>query len=107
MATTIYSFHRVEDHAILATAEPANLQDVAARIAKSIANYPAATTRHGHARRVYIHNGLGIVGAGLCRDGIWHDILRDDYHQFDDKARDKRAADGLANDPKTGTEKGA
>lgn len=94
MATTIYSIHRAEDHAILATAEPGNLQAVAARVATSIA------TGADQTRRAYVHNGLGIVAAGICRGGIWHDILRDDYHQFDDKARDKREADGLPNDEK-------
>jgi len=99
--TTIYTFHRAEDHGILATAEPGNLQEVAGMIAKSIANYPASTTRHGTTRRVYVHNGLGVIGAGLCRNGIWNDILRDDYRQFDDKARTEREQAGLTNDAKT------
>lgn len=93
--TTIYTFHRVEDHAILATAGPANLQKVAATVATAITKQDGSQTR-----RAYCHNGRGIVAAGLCRAGIWHDILRDDYHQFDDKARDVRDAEGLPNEPK-------
>ena len=94
MATTVYTFHRAEDHAILATAEPGNLQSVAARVAAALTGTDSAT------RRAYVHNGLGIVAAGLCRGGIWQDILRDNYHQFDAKARALRDADGLPNDSK-------
>lgn len=90
---TIYSFHRGEDHAILATGNPTNLQDVAARVAKALAGQNDPT------RRVYIHNGRGIVGAGLCRQGIWHDTLRENYMRFDAAARTRREAEGLPNDP--------
>lgn len=95
MTTTFYSFHRAEDHAIRATAEPGNLQAVAAQVARSMTSGTTDETR-----RVYVHNGLGVVAAGLCRAGIWHDILRDDYRQFDEQARAERAAYGLPNDEK-------
>lgn len=99
--TTIYTFHRAEDHAILATAEPGNVQQVAALVARSIANYPAASTQHGRTRRAYVHNGKGIVAAGLCRSGAWHDILRDDFMQCEPKARTARIAEGYHVDPVT------
>jgi len=98
--TTVYTFHRAEDHAIYATAEPGNLQQVAAFVARNLTSrdhHDADTTR-----RVYIHNGLGVVSAGLCRAGLWHDILRDDYRPFDGKARAMRAADGWPNDAERG-----
>lgn len=97
---TTYSFHRAADHAILETANPANLQQIAAHIARRIhRGLPDGDLR---TTRIYIHNGLGVIGAGLCRQGVWHDILRDDYRQFDAKARDVRTAAGLPNDPQTG-----
>ena len=92
MNATIYTFHRVEDHRIMATAEPHNLQHVAAHLAD------LATGSGDETRRFYIHNGRGVVGAGLCRHGQWHDILRDDYRQFDTNARADRTAMGYDND---------
>lgn len=89
--TTVYTFHRAEDHAILATAEPSNLQTVAATVAASLAD-------NGETRRAYVHNGRGVIAAGLCRQGRWNDILRDDYMGFALKARLKRAEAGLPND---------
>ena len=93
MTATTYTFHRAEDHAIRATAEPGTVQDVAAQVARSMTSGAGDVTR-----RLYIHNGKGVVAAGLCRAGVWHDILRDDYQQFDAKARAEREAYGLAND---------
>ena len=98
MTSTVYTFHSANDHAILAIAEPGNLQTVAATIARAICREDDTGTK----RRVYIHNGLGIISAGLCRAGRWHDILRDDYHQFDDKARTERTAAGFTNDERMG-----
>lgn len=93
MSGTVYTFHRVEDHAIRAIAEPANLQEVAGRIARSVTSGTTDETR-----RIYVHNGLGVVAAGLCRAGAWHDILHADYRQFDAKARAEREAQGYPND---------
>jgi hypothetical protein len=98
MTITTYTFHRAYDHAILATAEPRNLQTVAATIATAISR----ENDTGASRRVYIHNGRGVIGAGLCRAGRWTDILRDDYRQFDAKARTVRDAAGYANDQQKG-----
>ena len=73
MTSTIYTIHRAEDAAILATAEPGNLQAVVATVDAGIANTEQS------ARRAYIHNGRGIVAAGLIRQGLWHDSNR---HEF-------------------------
>lgn len=94
MTATTYTFHRASDHAILATAEPGNLQQTAQTIARAISR----ENDRGENRRAYIHNGKGVIGAGLCRSGLWHDVLREDYMQFDDVARLKRAIDGYPND---------
>lgn len=99
--TTTYSFHRASDHSVIETANPANLQQIAAHIARRIHRGLADSERRSS--RVYVHNGLGVVCAGLCRAGVWTDILRDDYHQFDDAARKARTAANLHNDPKKDT----
>jgi len=96
--TTEYSFHHAYDHAIIGTATPGSLQIIAAQIAAMITG--TGTNGGTSTQRVYVHNGLGIVGAGLCRNGLWTDILRDDYRQFDDKARTEREQAGLTNDAK-------
>lgn len=90
MATTTYSIHSAYNHEIWATAVPGNLQDVVRRIAA------ANLTNQGATTRFYVHNGLGVVGAFLTRSGSAHDILRNDYMRFEEKARDKRAAYGIA-----------
>lgn len=90
--TTTYSFHRAADHTIIDIAKPANLQLKAQAVAGAL--------RHRGTVRIYVHNGRGVVAALLCRDGAAHDILRDDYMAFDDRARDERTAFGLTNDPK-------
>jgi hypothetical protein len=94
MTTTTYTFHRASDHAILATADPATLQTTAEEIGRALSRDDDT----GASRRVYVHNGKGIVAAAFCRAGRWQDVLRDDYHQFDDVARLKRAIDGYPND---------
>lgn len=91
--TTAYSFHRAEDHEILAVANPANVQEIAQLVAFSLTGAADQT------RRAYIHNGRGIVGAGLCRKQAWHDTLREDYMHLDPHARLKRTEYGLSNDP--------
>ena len=91
---TVYTIHSAYNHEILATANPGNLQRVAAIVAFSL----TSTTQPDQARRAYVHNGLGVIAAGLCRQGIWHDILRDNYRAFDSKARAERSAAGYAND---------
>lgn len=93
MAKTVYSFHRAEDHAIRGTADPATLKETAAQIARS------TTSGDDKTRRFYIHNGRGIVGAGLCRNGTWHDTLRENYAPFEAAARSQRTTYGLLNDP--------
>lgn len=98
MPGTIYTFHRASDHEIIDTAEPATLQSKAAHIAARIhRGLPDADLK---STRIYCHNGTGIVAVGLCKQGQWHDLLRDDWHQFDDVAREKRHAAHLPNDPK-------
>ena len=97
MTGTTYSFHAATDHTIMDTATPETLQQVAARIAETLHRgrpVDAAAATH----RVYIHNGKGIVAAGLCRAGAWHDVLRDDYRQFDAAARTRRETRNLPND---------
>lgn len=95
-AATAYTFHRAEDHSILATAQPFNLNIVAAYVAARINRDMTDADRK--TTRIYVHNGAGVIGAGLCRDGLWHDILRDDYRQFDKTAREIRDTAGLTND---------
>lgn len=93
---TTYSFHLAADHTIIETADPVTLQakaaNVAARIHRGLPDAERKTTR------LYIHNGRGIVSAGLCRQGQWHDVLRDDYMGFDPRAREARTVAGLPND---------
>ena len=87
---TTYTFHRADDHAILDTAEPANLQLRAQTVAAALRDLGTV--------RVYVHNGRGVVAALLCRDGAVHDILRDDFMRCDGAARRTRERRGLAND---------
>jgi hypothetical protein len=89
---TTYSFHRADDHSILDTANPVNLQHVAQNVASRLR--PQGTVR------LYVHNGKGVVAALLCRAGAAHDILRDDFMRCDDAARWTRDHYGLTNDPK-------
>ena len=89
--TTTYSFHRASDHAIIDIARPDNLQLKAQTV--------AAALRHQGTVRIYVHNGRGVVAALICRDGVAHDILRDDYMGFDGTARWTRDHYGLTNDP--------
>lgn len=92
--TTTYTFHRADDHTILETAYPTNLQLRAQSVAVALRNQGTV--------RIYVHNGRGVVAALLCRAGAAHDILRDDYmgDTIDDAARWTRAHYGLTNDPK-------
>lgn len=89
--TTTYSFHRASDHAIIDIAHPGNLQLKAQAVAGAL--------RHQGTVRIYVHNGRGVVAALLCRDGLAHDILREDYMSFDGAARWTRDHYGLTNDP--------
>lgn len=90
---TTYTIHRAEDGAILATANPENVQQTAQTVARSL-----ATSGDRATRRAYVHNGRGVVAAGICRGGAWHDILRDDFMRCDATARAARTAYGLTND---------
>lgn len=96
MSSTVYTFHRASDHSIINTAAPATLNNTAAQIAERI--HRGLPDRDLKSTRIYVHNGAGVIAAGLCRQGLWHDILRDDYRQFDAKAREQRTAAGWPND---------
>jgi hypothetical protein len=99
MTGTIYTIHSANDHSILETATPGDLQAKAANVAARIGRgLPDGQNRTW---RVYVHNGRGVVAAGLCRDGLWHDILRDDYMAFEPKARALRVAAGFPVDEVT------
>lgn len=89
--STVYSFHDVRDHSIIATCTPSGLQ----KQAKAIE--PAKSSRV-----YYIHNGKGIVGALMVNPtGSRLELMREDYVQHDDAARAKRdEVEGLENDPK-------
>ena len=93
MTTTIYSFHRAADNTILATALVGNVQEVAQKVACSIAP-------DSKARAVYVHNGRGVVAVLLCRDGVARDSARDFYmsEYYDRQARERRDEEGLPND---------
>lgn len=94
MTATIYTFHRASDHSIIDTAEPGTLQQTAQTLGRAISREDDS----GKSRRAYVHNGTGIVAAGLCQSGLWHDVLRDDYMTFDTVAREHRTAAGYPND---------
>ncbi|KPQ16710.1 MAG: hypothetical protein HLUCCO18_07610 [Rhodobacteraceae bacterium HLUCCO18] len=89
MTATTYSFHRAYDHAVVEVADPVNLQLRAQSLARLTAN---------HGKRFYVHNGRGVVAALLVKPHGALDVLRDDYLQFDGRARDERTAFGLIND---------
>lgn len=94
---TTYSIHRAADHEIIETARPETLQQIVAHIAARIhRGLPDADLK---TTRLYIHNGRGIVAAGLCRQGTWHDTVREDYMHLDPHARMKRTEARLSNDP--------
>lgn len=92
MTATTYTFHSPMNHEIIATAEPATLQQIAAKIAET------ATAANNVTSRFYVHNGKGVIGAGVCKHSLWIDVERDQYRQFDQQARELRTAAGLAND---------
>lgn len=92
MTTTTYTFHDAADHSIIAMANPSNLQTNAQSCARAL--------EHRGTARIYVHNGRGVVAALMCRGGVAHDILRNDYMLFDDQARAVRASAGLINDLK-------
>lgn len=87
--TTVYSIHDARNAAILATATVENVQTVAASVARALSG------PYGETRRAFVHNGLGIIAAGLCRQGSWHDVIRTDYLGMDADARAARERDGL------------
>jgi hypothetical protein len=89
MTLTTYSIHRAYDHAVVVTASGINLQTRAQALSEEPAN---------HGKRFYVHNGKGVVAAMLVKPHGAFDLLRDDYLQFNQKARDLRTALGLAND---------
>ena len=94
MTDTVYTIHRASDGAILATAKPDTVAETAQTVARTV-----ATVTDGSTMRAYIHNGRGIVGAGIMRAGCWRDTLRTDYAQCEQTAREKRASHGHPNDP--------
>ncbi len=89
MTLTTYSIHRAYDHVVVVTASGINLQTRAQALTEEAAN---------HGKRFYVHNGKGVVAAMLVKPHGAFDLLRDDYLQFNPKAREHRAALGLAND---------
>ena len=94
MTTTTYSIHRAYDHSIAATF---GIDDDMAKAAISIAEADYAA--HGDKTiRYYLHNGRGVVAAFMTRQGAAHQVLRDDYLQFSDKAKAKRTEAVLFND---------
>ena len=86
-ATTTYSIHDARDHSIVATANPGTLTEVAKQVGVDFADQGT--------RRFYVHNGVGVVAAILCRDGSAHETLRDNYRKFDESAKAVRAAKGI------------
>ncbi|MTH36020.1 hypothetical protein GL279_15570 [Paracoccus limosus] len=86
---TTYSIHRAYDHSIVATANPSDLKARAGGLCFHKANL---------GERFYVHNGKGVVAAMLVKPHGVFDILRDDYRQFDAKARALRADANLPND---------
>lgn len=91
MPATTYSIHAAFNHGIVATATVDNLQQVAQQVAQEY------TSGHNSALRFYVHNGLGVIAAFMARNGTAHNILRNDYLQFNEKAREQRTAENLSN----------
>lgn len=90
MTDTTYTIHRASDGEILATATTGTVAETAQTIARTVTD--------GSTMRAYIHNGRGIVGAGVMRAGRWSDTLRQDYAHCEQTAREKRASHGHPND---------
>lgn len=92
MTPTIYSFHNAADHQIIATATPENLQDVAEQIT-------AATTG---TKRLYVHNGLGVICVARIAKAAWHDLDRESptFANLEPAGRAIREAAGYPLDPR-------
>lgn len=95
MTATVYTFHAAYDHSIVAAFEFD--QEAFARHAMAQASLDNEK-QDGKTRRYYVHNGRGVVAAFLTRNNVATQILRDDYMQFSDKAKAKRAEADLSND---------
>lgn len=91
MTATVYTFHAETSGEILATAAVENVQHVARIVAFSLTGEKTPT------RRAFVHNGKGIVAAGLCRNGVWHDMLKTDFQRMEPTARAARTAAGIEN----------
>lgn len=91
MTATVYTFHAETSGEILATAAVENVQHVARIVAFSLTGEKTPT------RRAFVHNGKGIVAAGLCRNGVWHDMLKTDFQRMEPTARAARTTAGIEN----------
>lgn len=91
MTATTYTVHSANNHAVEWSGQADDLIHAAALVAGS--NMTGT-------KRFYVHNGKGVVAAFLTRNGSAHEVLRQDYMQFDSKARAAREADGHPNDPR-------
>lgn len=87
---TIYTIHAAYDHSIVKTFE---VNDDTAAISIELAE----AHNDGEARRYYISNGVGVIAALRTRDGLAHQIRRDDYMKFQPQAAANRAAAGIPN----------
>lgn len=92
MSSTTYSIHAAYDHSIVATATPADLQQVVQSVAQDRTRDSDAT------QRFYVHNGRGVIGAFIARNGTAYDTLRDNYVGFNFTARARREDAALPND---------
>lgn len=94
MANTVYTIHAAANHVIVAVYEfEGNVGIDHAYPARQV----AMDQTDGKTRRFYLHNGVGVIAAFMVRNGEAHEILRNDYVQFGDRAKEIRAAAGHAN----------
>lgn len=85
---TTYTYHAAADHQVkVAFGLDRSMADTATELAR--ADLDAAG---GKTRRYYVHNGTGVIAAFLTRNGSAHQIMRQDYLDFSDQAKQARAA---------------
>jgi hypothetical protein len=87
---TTYTLHSAKDHSILRTFTSGGAISFIGEVtllAKEVEDQGTV--------RIYAHNGVGIIGAALLRNGVPHDADRHDYMRFEPKARALRDAASL------------
>jgi len=76
---TVYTFHHVKTNEVLEQSKGADLRDVAMALALN-----------GNVKKVYVHNGVGVVCALAFKDGKAWEVDRLPYLEVDHQARQSR-----------------